>query len=226
MYKLHEEDIVRNTRTKNKSRIVTIISNHVKKNIKNYLIVSIIFFIGISLAVIFINNMQSEAKEEISNYLNNFITSINGEYQIDKMQLLTNSIWKNVIFCITMWFAGSTVIGIPIVLGLVAYRGFCIGYTVSASIYTFGAQNGTLFFLSSIFLQNILIIPCILALAVSGLKLYKSIIKDRRRENVKIEIVRHTIFSLIMLILLILSSLIETYISASLLQMIANIIIK
>lgn len=217
---------MRNTRTKNKSRIVTIISNHVKENIKNYLIVSIIFFIGISLAVIFINNMQSEAKEEISNYLNNFITSINGEYQIDKMQLLTNSIWKNVIFCITMWFAGSTVIGIPIVLGLVAYRGFCIGYTVSASIYTFGTQNGTLFFLSSIFLQNILIIPCILALAVSGLKLYKSIIKDRRRENVKIEIVRHTIFSLIMLILLILSSLIETYISASLLQMIANIIIK
>ena len=91
---------MRNTRTKNKSRIVTIISNHVKENIKNYLIVSIIFFIGISLAVIFINNMQSEAKEEISNYLNNFITSINGEYQIDKMQLLTNSIWKNVIFCI------------------------------------------------------------------------------------------------------------------------------
>ena len=48
--------------------------------------------------------------------------------------------------------------------------------------------------------------------------LYKSIIKDRRRENVKIEIVRHTIFSILVLIMLIIASLIETYISTSLLQ--------
>ena len=54
--------------------------------------------------------------------------------------------------------------------------------------------------------------------SVSGLKLYKSIIKDRRRENVKIEIVRHTIFSILVLIMLIIASLIETYISTSLLQ--------
>ena len=67
-------------------------------------------------------------------------------------------------------------------------------------------------------LQKIVIIPCILSLAVSGLKLYKSIIKDRRRENVKIEIVRHTIFSILVLIMLIIASLIETYISTSLLQ--------
>lgn len=214
---------MRNTRTKNKNKIVMIIINHIKENIKNYILVAIIFFIGIALSIIFINNMQLEQKEEISNYLNNFITSINEDYQIDKMQLLTSSIWKNIIFCIAMWFTGSTVVGIPIVLGLVAYRGFCIGYTVAASIYTFGIQNGTLFFLSSIFLQNVLIIPCILALAVSGLKLYKSIVKDRRRENVKIEIIRHTIFSLMILIALIISSLIETYISTSLLQVIASI---
>ena len=112
----------------------------------------------------------------------------------------------------------STVIGIPIVLGIVAYRGFCIGYTVLALTFTYGTGSGTIFFLTSMLLQNIVIIPCILSLAVSGLKLYKSIIKDRRRENVKIEIVRHTIFSILVLIMLIIASLIETYISTSLLQ--------
>ena len=55
-------------------------------------------------------------------------------------------------------------------------------------------------------LQNLLVIPAILALAVSGIKLYKSIMKDKTKENVKIEMLRHTVFSLIMLLVLIVSS--------------------
>ena len=65
-------------------------------------------------------------------------------------------------------------------------------------------------------LQNLIFIPAILALAVSGFKLYKSIVKDNRKENIKLEIVRHTAFSLIMLIILLLSSLIEIFISTNL----------
>ena len=47
-------------------------------------------------------------------------------------------------------------------------------------------------------------IPAIIAIAVSAFKLYKSIVKDRNKENIKIEIIRHTIFSLIMLLVLLL----------------------
>lgn len=54
-------------------------------------------------------------------------------------------------------------------------------------------------------------------LAVSGMKIHNSIMEDRRRENIKVEILRHTIFSLFVLILLIVSSLIEVYISKNLL---------
>ena len=77
--------------------------------------------------------------------------------------------------------------------------------------------KGILFLLSSVFLQNILFIPCILALAVSGMKLHNSIMEDRARENIKVEILRHTIFSLFIVILLMVSSLIETYISKNIL---------
>ena len=68
------------------------------------------------------------------------------------------------------------------------------------------------------FLQNIISIPAILALGVSGNRLYKSIIKNKQRENIKIEIVRHTLFCGMMLILLIISALIEVYISSYLTQ--------
>ena len=58
-------------------------------------------------------------------------------------------------------------------------------------------------------------IPALLAISVSGFKLYKSIIKDKQRENIKNEVFRHTIFSLIMIALLVSSSLIEIFISTT-----------
>ena len=82
-----------------------------------------------------------------------------------------------------------------------------------------GMSKGLLFILISILLQNLIFIPAILALAVSGFKLYKSIIKDNRKENIKVEILRHTAFSLIMLILLLISSLIEVFISTNILKL-------
>lgn len=209
---------MRNTKTKNSKRILKVITNYFIENIKSYIFVAIIFIIGIALAIIFINNLEDTQMKEISTYITTFTNSLKDGYTIDKGALLTSSIWKNLILCIVMWFAGSTVIGIPIVLGVVAYRGFCIGYTVLALTFTYGTGNGTIFFITSMLLQNLIIIPCILSLAVSGLKLYKSIIKDRRRENVKIEIIRHTMFSILILVMLITASLVETYISTSLLQ--------
>ena len=81
-----------------------------------------------------------------------------------------------------------------------------------------GTGKGLSFVLIALLLQNIIFIPAILGIAVSGLKLYKSIVKDKRKENVKIEILRHTIFSLIMLIVLAVASIIEIFISTNLLK--------
>ena len=106
----------------------------------------------------------------------------------------------------------------PIVFGITLYRGFCLGYTISACISIMGLSKGLAFIILSLLLQNIIFIPVLLALAVSGFKLYKSIIKDNRKENIKIEIIRHTMFSLIMLLLLIISSIIEVCISVGILK--------
>ena len=204
----------------NKRRIfIQTIKEHVLNNKKEYIVVSILFVIGIFLGVFFINNVGQEPRTQITEYVNQFIEQLKNAESLNTVELLKTSIGQNIILAISLWFFGTTIIGIPVVFGIVAYRGFCLGYTIAACISIMGIQKGILFVLILLLLQNLLIIPAILALSVSGIKLYQSITKDKRKENVKLEMVRHTVFSLIMLIVLILSSVIEIFISTNVLKL-------
>ena len=202
-----------------KSNFKEIILNHILENGKSYFIVTALLLIGIVAGVIFINNTNESQITEIQNYINSFISSLKQDYHIDKMQLMKNSLGDNLILIVSMWFIGSTVIGIPIVLGIVLFRGFCLGYTVSAIIGVLGVQKGILFFFTTIFLQNLLFIPVIICMAVSCIRLYQSIMKDKRKENIKIEVMKHTMRSILLLLLLVIASLLEVYISTNLLML-------
>lgn len=208
---------------RNSSRkIKQIIIEHVANNKKEYTIVILLFIIGIFLGVFFVNNMQESPKEEIQTYINNFIEKMKNLQNIDNATLLKNSIIQNIIFAILIWFFGTTVIGLPIVFGLVLYRGFCLGYTVSSFITILGIGKGITFIFASLLFQSLLSIPAILGLAVSGFKLYKSIIRDKAKENIKLEIARHTIFSIIMIAILLLASVIEIFISTNLMKILVK----
>ncbi len=213
---------MREIHKRKKSSIKDFILRNIHDNLKSYLIVIILFVIGIVAGVIFINNTNETQRAEIQGYINNFISSLKQDYHIDKMELLKSSLWDNFILIISMWFIGSTVIGIPIVFGIVIFRGFCIGYAVSSAVAVLGAQKGIIFLLTTMFLQNIIFIPVIICMAVSCIRLYKSIMKDKRRENIKLEIIRHTLVSIMLFIVLVLATLIEVYISTNLVMLCIN----
>ena len=210
---------MREIRKRQKSNVKDLILRHIYENFKLYLIVIIIFIIGIVAGVIFINNVNGEQATEIQNYITEFINLLKQDYHIDTGLLLKKSLSDNLILIITMWLLGSTVIGIPIVMGIVLFRGFCIGYSVSAIIATLGVQKGILFFTVTMLLHNLIFIPVIICMTISCMKLYKSIMKDRRRENIKIEKIRHTLISIMLSLLLVVASLVESYVSTNLLML-------
>lgn len=196
---------------KKKNEIFTAVREDILTNVKSYFIVIIIFTVGIFLGVLFIN--QTQDKTEIEKYINTYVdeTKIlqNGNYMAE----LQKDVKNNVILVILLWFAGTTIIGIPIVLGIILIRGFCLGYTIASCVFVLGKLKGIIFVLITIFLQNIIFIPALMILGVSSIKLYKSIVKDRRKENIKLSILKHSIVSFGIMLALIISSIIKIEVS-------------
>ena len=196
---------------KKKSEFFNILKQEIINNIKSDVIVTIIFVIGIFLGVFFIN--QTDSKNDILQYINTYIDEMKTIQNGDFISELKNDIHNNILLVFLLWFAGTTIIGIPIVFGIILTRGFCLGYTISACVLTLGKLKGFMFILLTVFLQNAIFIPALLVLGVSSVKLYKSIIKDRRKENIKLSIFKHSIISLFILFALIISSIVKIEIS-------------
>ncbi len=209
-----------NKRIYKRSLISEAIINHINNNIMEYIVMIIIFFIGIILGTMYINKTDLSQKQEISSYVNDFIGDIQNGSNVDYNKLLRTSIYNNLLITVLLWISGLTVIGMPIVYLIVSIKGFCMGYTVSSIIATLGVTQGLKFALSTMLLQNIIIIPSVLILAVSGIKLYKAIMKDRRKENIKIEIIRYTVIAIFIGVVNIISAIIETYASTNIFKII------
>lgn len=196
---------------KKKNEIFSIIRDDITNNAKSYFIIGIIFVVGLFLGVMFINQIKD--KSEIESYINTYIDETKGIQNGDYFEELQDDIKNNVMLVFLLWFAGTTIIGIPIVLGIILFRGFCLGYTIASCVYVLGKMKALIFITITILLQNIIFIPAIMILGVSSIKLYKSIVKDRRRENIKLSIIKHCIISVMILIVLIISSILKIGVS-------------
>ena len=60
-------------------KIKEIIKQHVINNKKEYVIVTLLFIIGIFFGVLFVNNVNESQKTEVTEYLGNFIEKIKNE---------------------------------------------------------------------------------------------------------------------------------------------------
>ena len=196
----------------------SIIKTHIENNLREYAIASIIFIIGILFGVIFINNLNDTQNNEIGNYISTSIENLKESQDINQLLFIKETIKENLTFVTLLWLMGSTVIGLLLVYIIVAFKGFCLSYTISAIFHVLNNGKTIAMLVSTMLLKNIIVIPCTIALAVSGMKVYKSIMQDSRKENIKLEILRHTGFSIFILIILILSSLIEVYLSQLILK--------
>lgn len=199
-----------------------VLYEYILRNRKNYIVLLVLFFIGITAGIVIINNLSDNSKLELNSYLNDVILGIKEGSNLNKTDMLFISIKDNIKDILIIWFLGCTIIGGCLIYIAIIYKGFALGYTCAAIAAVIESKTGVLILLSSFVLQNMIFIPGLFLIAENGIKLYKGIYK--KCINLKEEVIRHSIIMLISIMIVIISSLIEVYISTNLLIFLKEIL--
>lgn len=186
---------------------------------KIILVSSILLGLGILSGIIFFFITTSLDKMIVKNMMNEFVkikTNVT-------FSTFTNSFKYNIIYIVIITLSSLLVIFSPLVLLINYYKGLTIGFLISSTISTFKLK-GILYFVAMLFphhiLMSILLILYSSIMFKLSLKLLK-VIYMNEPINLNIFIKKVLILFLISLIICIIISLLEIYISPLLLGLIA-----
>lgn len=184
-------------------------NKHIYNNLQVYILLIIIFLIGLALGIVAINNSDESSKEKIITYIESFAHRVQTE-NIEIQTCLWQSIKRNVIIILILLLLGYTIIGGPVICLLVLFKGYSLSYSISA-IFTSLNWRESILLAILIALPYLLYIPSIFIASASGINVYKKLINNRREEPLKFCIIRHAIVCMIMLLVMIAASILESY---------------
>lgn len=198
------------------------IQNHLETYEKSYLILFIIFAVGVVLGITLLNNTNEIAKEQVKNYLTNSIENIDRK-KISYFVLFKNSFLEKVQFIIFVSLISLSLIGKYGAIALILLKGFSIGYSISSIIFAYGAGKGTLIVLSLILLTEIMFIPTLFYVVITSIQMFNDFILQNYDTKARM-IIRYVTKILGAILVVAVISLIETFISVNLFLIVEKII--
>lgn len=206
---------------RNKSDIIVAI---IKRSKWVYLTVTIFFVLGLSIGALMVKALDFNQKKELVIYLNRFFQIMDKE-NVKGISILYQSLKNNFQTVFFIWLLSITVIGVPVTMFIISFRGFIIGFTAAFFIEGIG-WKGVLLTIVAIVPQNIIYIPCLIAIAsislIFSLNVLKRNLTNGPMNQFKNSILNYTVSVFIIYMIMCIGSILEAYLSPALLKAISN----
>lgn len=179
-----------------------------------YLFLLLIFIIGVIFGSIFITILDEPDKNTVLTQIDTFFKQIDSN-KIDYMSVLKNSTTSNLLFVLAIWLLGISIIGIPIIIIMIFLKGFMLGFSI-ASIIAKYKLIGVLGGLTYIFPHIVISIMVIFVMSYYALRLSFNLLRaaiEKKSINFSEIINRYSLVMVISIIIMIIASLIETFVS-------------
>lgn len=198
-------------------KIIDIIFNDLKKDKNIYYSLIAVLIISFVFGLLFITILKDSDKSLLINQISSYFESIKNGHKLD----LLNVLFKNNGILLLIWILGFSIIGIPILICILFYKGFTLSFTVTSLIYTFKVDGILLSFIY-IFPHLILNILFYFILTYYSFKLsleFIYLLFNKKKFNTNY-LKKYIIVLLISLVFISISSIYETFIIPYLIKMI------
>lgn len=189
---------------------------------KILIFLSIICIIGIITGSLFMTVLSENDRLSIFESLETFISeygSLNSKIE------LTNNLIINLLYIFSIWLLGISIIGLPIVIIIIFLKSFLLSFTITSFIIKYKTK-GILLSIIYIMPHQIINLITIMYLGVYSIKLSSYIIEAiiyKKNLNFKNITNRYILVFIVSIIIIILTSLYETFIMPIILQKVINI---
>ena len=182
------------------------------KDKKQFIIIFVICIVAFIIGVLLPSILNEENRKIIQTSLNSFFDTIKNN-QLKTNELLFKSLTSNIIIDLILWLLGISIIGIPIVIILLGYKSLSLGFTISSIISTYklnGVIKALIYIVPNII--NLFIFFVISYYSISFSLMLFNYLFGKKEYNKRIIVNRYLKLLVISIIILIFSSVIETYV--------------
>lgn len=195
-----------------------------------YLALFLLFSIGVGFGALAPQKLSPPQREDLSGFLANIYASIaqNDSPMAGRGEVLYQSILDNVLKTAGLLFVlGLTVIGAPLILGIVFLRGFVLGFTVGF-LFQETSFNGLILAAAAILPHNLLAVPAIMIGAGGALAFASTAFKTMcglSQRRVYGQLLSTGFICICSCVLLTAASLIETYLTPALISLTSGLLL-
>lgn len=196
------------------------VKRHFADNIWIYLIIIFMLILGISLGSLTVNNIDDVSKEDAAAYIKGFL-DLAHQNGLQSAYILKQSIKFNLYFTLVLFLSGLTYLGILFIPIIIAFRSFCIGFSIAFLTDNFGS-NGFLLSIGSVLPQNLIYVPVTIVMGVIGLNYSLWALKNKyfkRFGAVQNLFAAYALSTLVLFILLIGGCIVESYITSQIIRL-------
>ena len=192
----------------------------IKVNKKIFVFLFVLLLIGIIAGSLFVTILSSSDKELIINHLNEFIDNINNN-KLDYLFALKNNLITNIGYVILIWLLGISVIGLPIIIIMFFTKCFILGFSVGSVLTTFKLK-GILLSLVYVFPGQVISLLFLLLLMMYSMSFtFKLIYAILKKKSIDFKLIMNKYFKILLLVLIVivLMSLYDTYLMPRLIKL-------
>lgn len=182
------------------------------KDKKQFIIIFVICIVAFIIGVLLPSILNEENRKIIETSLNSFFDTIKNN-QLKTNELLFKTLTSNIIIDLILWLLGISIIGIPIVIILLGYKSLSLGFTISSIISTYklnGVIKALIYIVPNII--NLFIFFVISYYSISFSLMLFNYLFRKKEYNKRVIVNRYLKLLVISIIILIFSSVIETYV--------------